>query len=55
VSCPVGYTLMASTSNFTACEDHSKRDGSLLFLSPSGEQLGQAIAKSAAAMCLPYH
>ena len=32
-TCPAGFTMMASTPNFTVCEDHSKRDGSLVFLS----------------------
>jgi hypothetical protein len=49
-ACPAGFTLMAATANFTACEDHSKREGSLIFLSPAGQQLGEPIAKSAAAM-----
>ena len=49
-ACPAGFTLMASTANFTACEDHRKRDGSLIFMDGAGRQLGEPIPKSAAAM-----
>jgi hypothetical protein len=50
-ACPAGFTLMLSTENVTVCEDHRRRDGSLVFLSPTtGKQLGSPITKTAAPM-----
>jgi hypothetical protein len=38
-TCPAGFTLMAQTVNWTACEDLGQRTGSLIFLGLNGAQL----------------
>ena len=48
-ACPRGATLMASTENWTVCEDLSSRTGAVTFFTADGAELA-SLGKTAAPM-----